>query len=208
PKPRALRRPEKLGDRSRCRGCRARWPRRETTASRAAPGTPPEPESPRLRLAGPPASPRRRLARRAATAAARPPPHLAAAPTARADTRAAKSDRRARRGSSERRDLGEELRLLDRLHDVVARALAQPPDAVRLLTLACAQDDRNALRALVARQRARCLKAVLPRQHHIHEHEIRRRLLDLDHGVFGALGRRDAEAVLRQHFAQELTIGR
>src|SRR5512147_386583 len=63
--------------------------------------------------------------------------------------------------SAERRDLLQQFVRLDRLADVVARALAQGPDAIGLLVLAGADDDRDRLRGRVLGQRARELETVL-----------------------------------------------
>src|SRR5207247_3684402 len=58
-------------------------------------------------------------------------------------------------------DLGDQLVGIDRLDDVVARALAHAPDLVGLLVLARAHDHRHIGEARVTRDRARELKAVL-----------------------------------------------
>src|SRR4051812_48021629 len=69
---------------------------------------------------------------------------------------------------SQRLDLGEQVVLARRLHDVVARALPHSPDLVGLLTLRGAHDHRDVLGAVVLRQRAGRLVAVLSGHHHVH----------------------------------------
>src|SRR6266850_7276284 len=100
--------------------------------------------------------PLRRPASRAWRPRARRRARSAAAPTSRAGTRAARlgceQTVRQQKPSAERRDLGEEIGLVHGLHDVVARALAHAPDAVGFLAFARAQDHRDALGRLVARQ--------------------------------------------------------
>src|SRR3954453_5832254 len=88
----------------------------------------------------PPAMPRPLRAGRAWSARACRPPHSAGVRRARADTRAARLE-----PSAERRDLGEQIGLVHRLHDVITRSLAYSPDLVGFLAFTRAQDDGDVL---------------------------------------------------------------
>ena len=68
-----------------------------------------------------------------------------------------------RGASAERLDLVDQVRFVDRLGDVVLGALPQAPDLVRLLVLGRADDHRDVLGRLLARDRAGRLEAVRAR---------------------------------------------
>src|SRR6478735_2128932 len=107
-------------------------------AARAGPAKSPARGLPRRLPSSQLAMPRRPRAGRAWSAPACRPQHPAAARKARADTRGAR-----RAPSAERLDLGEEISLVHRLHDVVLRSLAHAPHLVGFLAFARAEDDRN-----------------------------------------------------------------
>ena len=67
---------------------------------------------------------------------------------------------------------------VDRLDDVVARALAHAPDLVGLLVLAGAHDHRHVGEARVAGDRAGQLEAVLAGHHDVHQDQVGRFLAE------------------------------
>src|SRR6185503_2005092 len=68
--------------------------------------------------------------------------------------------------------LFDQLGLVERLGHVILRALAKAPDLVGLLVLGRADDDRDVLGRLLARDRAGRLESVESRHHHVHEDEV------------------------------------
>src|SRR6185312_3042937 len=107
----------------------------------------------------------------------------------------------------QRLDLREELLAVDRLDDVVARALAHSPDLVGLLALRRAQDHRDGARLRVAADRARRLEAVQARHHHVHQDEVGLQELGLEDRVLAVVARHHLVARLGEEVVQHVALG-
>src|SRR4029077_12779771 len=108
---------------------------------------------------------------------------------------------------AQRSDFRQQVLLVDRLEDVVPRALADAPYLVGFLVLAGAQYHRDALRRLVARDDARRLVAVHPRHDHVHQDHVRLLRLRLLDRLLAAPGEAALVAVPHQHLAEGVAVG-
>src|SRR6476661_3847284 len=111
-------------------------------------------------------------------------------------------------GSAEGRDLGDQLVAVDRLDDVIARALAHAPDLVGFLRLGRAKDDGHAARRRIATDRARRLEAVESGHDDVHQDQVGLYRLRLEDSVFAIVAGDDLVACLRQHVVEDMPLGR
>src|SRR3990172_8254408 len=71
-------------------------------------------------------------------------------------------------------NLSHQFSRVDGLEQIILRALAQAPEAVGVLVLAAAQDHRDVLGRLVARDGPRRLETARARHDHVHQDKVRR----------------------------------
>src|SRR5258706_1967900 len=107
----------------------------------------------------------------------------------------------------ERLDLFEQLGLVERLGHVVLRALAKAPDLVGLLVLGRADDHRDMLGRLLARDRAGRLESVEAGHHHVHEDEIGLLALRALDRLFAAIDQQHLVAALFENALHERALG-
>src|SRR6266853_4221355 len=93
------------------------------------------------------------------------------------------------------------------LDHVIDRSLAQPPDAIGLLTLGGDHDDRNRARARIVRQRTRSLVTVHAGHDDVHENQIGTHLARQAHALGAVGGGRGAIAMLLERLLHDVQFG-